>query len=261
MSKLLVEMTGIYKHFGGIFALQDVHFELKHGEVHVLIGENGAGKSTLMQILCGAYSLDQGEIKINGEKASITSPQQSKKMGIALAYQKLSLIPSLPVWENIFLGQEAIKGHFIDKKSMINRSREVLEELNFGIDPLATVEELRIAGRQMVEIAKALVQEVSVLILDEPTAILTDREVKNLFRNIQKLKKKGVGIVYVSHRMEEVHRIGDRISVLRDGRNVGTLNISESNETTLIKMMTGKEYSRVYPMLDCEPKEIGRAHV
>jgi ribose transport system ATP-binding protein len=245
-------MKGVSKHFGGVTALKDVDFDLIRGEVHVLVGENGAGKSTLMKILAGSHRPDHGEIHLDGRKISVKSPFHARQMGICLVYQELSLISTMRVWENLFVGRELQKGLFINKQAMISHSEKVLSDLLFAVNPITIVEQLSLAERQMIEIAKAFVGEMLVLILDEPTASLTDKEVEKLFQSIAQLKTQGVGIVYISHRLEELEKIGDRVTVLRDGKKVETINISEASPMKLVNLMTGKSYTQIYPKLDFE---------
>jgi len=253
-SPKLVEMNGISKRFGGVIALKHVDFDLFEGEVHVLVGENGAGKSTLMKVLAGCYRPGKGGICVNGKRVNIRSPFDARQLGICLVYQELSLIPALTVWENLFVGREVKKGLLINKREMIRRSENILSELRFTINPMSIVGQLSLAERQMIEIAKAFIDQMLVLILDEPTASLTDKEVDKLFQSIERLKTKGTGIVYISHRLEELERVGDRVTVLRDGRKIETIDASVASPTRLINLMTGKIYAQVYPKADFEPK-------
>jgi ribose transport system ATP-binding protein len=255
VGRRVVEMSGMSKRFAAVIALQNVDFDLYEGEVHVLVGENGAGKSTLMKVLAGSYRPDKGEIYIGGKKANIRSPSDSRQMGICLVYQELSLIPAMRVWENLFVGREELKkGLFINKRAMIRQAEDILSQLSFPINPKSILGQLSLAERQMIEIAKAFIGRMRVLILDEPTASLTDKEVEKLFQSIAELKSQGVGIVYISHRLEELERVGDRVTVLRDGRKIETINISEASPSRLINLMTGKAYTQIYPKCDFEPQ-------
>ncbi len=244
---LILRAENISKRFPGVLALDQVTFYLRAGEVHVLFGENGAGKSTLNKILAGSYLPDEGDIYLGEEKVVFETPHDARLKGISAVYQEFSLVPQLTVLENLFLGQEVVKGGFLDKKAMLTTGKESLSRLGFDIDPLAQVGTLRRAEAQMVEIAKAIQQKMSILILDEPTASLTNKEVDHLFDLIRKLKSEGVGIIYISHRIDELKKIGDRITVLRDGRRVATLDMAEADERKLISLMTGQEYEFIYP--------------
>ena len=249
----VLRVLNITKRFPGVLAVDGVSFELMPGEVHVLFGENGAGKSTLTKIIAGSYLPDDGEIFVHGEKVEFRSSYDARMMGISAVYQEFSLVPQLTVLENLFLGREMVKRGFLDKESMRKRAEETLKRLDFKLDLKARVGDMKRAERQMVEIAKAFQQKISVLILDEPTASLTDKEVGKLFEIIRKLKDDGVGIVYISHRLEELKKIGDRITVLRDGKHVATLSIGEADDKKLISLMTGREYAEIFPRITHVP--------
>jgi ribose transport system ATP-binding protein len=223
------------------------------GEVHVLFGENGAGKSTLNKIIAGSYVPNEGQIFVNGERVVFRTPHDARQKGISAVYQEFSLVPQLTVLENLFLGQEITRKGFLDQDAMARKAREVLERLGFNLKLTSRVSDLRRAEAQMVEIAKAMQEEMSILILDEPTASLTDKEVERLFEIIEKLKAGGVGIIYISHRIKELKRIGDRITVLRDGRHVATLRMSEATEEKLISLMTGREHADIFPPITHTP--------
>ncbi|MBI5602562.1 MAG: sugar ABC transporter ATP-binding protein [Deltaproteobacteria bacterium] len=253
---LLLRVENITKRFPGVLALDRVDFFLRAGEVHVLFGENGAGKSTLNKIIAGSYFPDEGDLFVGEEKVIFRNPHDARSKGISTVYQEFSLVPQLTVVENMFLGQELVKGGFLDKETMVSRARESLSRLGFNIDPLAPVETLRRAESQMVEIAKAIQQKMSILILDEPTASLTDKEVEHLFALIRKLKSEGVGIIYISHRINELKKIGDRITVLRDGRRVATLEMAKADEQKLISLMTGREYEDIFPEITNTPGRV-----
>lgn len=248
-----LKLIDITKKFPGVLALDRVSFELLPGEVHVLFGENGAGKSTLTKIIAGSYIPDGGEIFVHGEKVAFESPQDARNAGISAVYQEFSLVPQLTVLENLFLGREMVKSGLLDKESMRKKAEESLKRLDFDLDLSARVADLNRAERQMVEIAKAFQDKMSVLILDEPTASLTDKEVGKLFEIIRKLKGERVGIVYISHRMDELKKIGDRITVFRDGKYVATLKMQEADEKKLISLMTGREYAEIFPTITHTP--------
>ena len=248
---LILQMKNIEKRFPGVVALAGVDFDLRPGEVHVLLGENGAGKSTLIKIISGVYALDKGEILIDGKPAKIETPHDAMDYGVATIYQEFSLIPDMSVAENISLGKEPTqrKGLFIDRKKMVSVAREVLGRLDLDLDLLKLVRYLRTGEQQMVEIAKALTIQSRILILDEPTAALTDREIEHLFRIIGQLKRQGVGIIYISHRLEEIDMIGDRVTVFRDGHCIGTRNVDQTDVDKLISMIVGEEIKEKYPKL------------
>lgn len=249
MNPLLV-MEGITKSFPGVKALNNVNFELRSGEVHALIGENGAGKSTLMKILTGSYIADEGKILIDGQPANIDSPRSAQLLGINIIHQEIHMIPHLSVAENIFIGFEPRNKHFkfsIDYEKMNKRAAEILKNMNMEIDPTTKVLKLSIAQQQMVAIARIIALKSRVVIMDEPTASLTDSEIKFLYGVIDKLKKQGVGIVYISHRMEELEILADRVTVLRDGTYIKSLNYSETTPEHLIALMVGRELKDQYP--------------
>lgn len=250
MRPALVEMRGISKEFPGVLALDNVSFDLHQGEVHVLLGENGAGKSTLIKILSGVYGKDRGTILINGQETEINSPIKAQELGISTIYQEFNLVPHLSIAENIFLGQEKLKGNFvkiIDWKNMYREANTLLERLELEVDSRTKVGNLGVAEKQMVEIAKALNVKARILILDEPTAVLTSKEIEKLFSVIRSLKAQGVGIIYISHRLEEIPNIGDRITVLRDGALVDTIDVAQGDMNTLIRMMVGRELKDKFP--------------
>lgn len=251
MADLLLEMKGISKSFPGVKALENVQFSLRTGEVHALMGENGAGKSTLMKILGGIYSKDEGTVFVKGEQRNIASPRSASELGIAVIHQELNLIPHLTVVENIFLGREFTFGKtkLINWRAMRQEANRYLSQLGMDIDPQTLVGELSVGQQQMVEIAKALSMQADILVLDEPTAALTNKEIESLFQVIGSLKKKGVGMIYISHRMEEIFQICDRITVLRDGQYIGTRNTKESGMDELVRMMVGREIKDRFPKM------------
>lgn len=260
----ILEAKGISKRFGSFYALCDVDFSVYPGEVNVLIGENGAGKSTLMKILSGVYAKDGGEISIHGELAEIHSPVKAEKLGIGTVYQELTLAQQLSVAENLFLGSDLVTNRIgiLDWKFLYQKSREILLELvGMDVDTKARVSDLGIAQQQMVEIARVVSRNTKLLILDEPTAVLTGREVEKLFEIIAKLKKQGIAIVYISHRLEEIFQIGDRVTVLRDGKLVGNEFVADIDTDKLISMMVGRSLENQFPRGDfskIEKKEVLR---
>ncbi|NLL67722.1 MAG: sugar ABC transporter ATP-binding protein [Clostridiaceae bacterium] len=243
MSEVLVSMKDIEKTFPGVHALSQCKFELNAGEVHGLIGENGAGKSTLMKILTGVYSKDSGHIYYKGEEVDITTPKMAQNMGISIIHQELNLMPHLTVAQNIFIGREPrIKNinFLLNEKEINEKARQELEKLNLKIDPKTKASNLTVAKQQMVEITKALSYNSEVLIMDEPTAALTESEIEELFRIIHNLRNKGVGIVYISHRMDELKKICDRVTVMRDGCYVDTVLMKDVTIDQIISMMVGR---------------------
>ena len=237
---VLLECKGIMKQFNGIQVLKNVDLEVRSGEVHALMGENGAGKSTIIKIITGVYTRDGGEIYMDGKMVNIQTRQDSREAGISVIYQELSLLPALTVTENIYLGQE-IKGKFglPDWKAMRKATKELIDRYNFDIDPDAIVETLGMAKRQMVEILKALAVRAKLIIMDEPTASLAATEAETLFNTIDFLRSKGAAILYISHRLDEVYRLSDRLTVMRNGENVGVLEKEEIEPRRVIEMMIG----------------------
>jgi ribose transport system ATP-binding protein len=252
----LIQTTGLSKQYPGVLALNAVDFDLRPSEVHVLFGENGAGKSTLISMLAGANTPSDGQILLNQKPVRFGSVADAQNLGIYTVFQEFSLIPTLTVAENIFLGWEPMIGPFVDHRTMRKRATEMFEELDFPIDPTAITAQLSRAQQQMVEITKAFHGDLSVLILDEPTASLTDREVDHLFGFIETLKARGVGIIYISHRMQEFARIADRITVLRDGAKIGTVAMADTDEDALVEMMTGRAITEIYPTIAHTPGDV-----
>lgn len=245
-----LELVGASKAFSGIYALQDVDIELNAGEVHVLIGENGAGKSTLVKILSGVYQLDAGQLKINGKPVTLASPMDAIKRRIITIHQELMLVDHLTVAENIFLGKEHTrKSGFLNKKRMVEESAKLLAELKQDFSPLAKISDLGIAQKQMVEIAKALANNCQLLILDEPTATITNKEVEILFQTIERLKKQGVAMLYISHRLEELHQLGDRATILRNGQKVHSGPMKDLSIEDMIRHMIGRDLGQEFPTL------------
>lgn len=244
----LLRMCGISKSFPGVKALSNVSLSLNAGEVHALCGENGAGKSTLMKILSGVYQADEGEIFINGEKVSIDNTKKAQQLGISIIFQEFNLCPHLTVADNIWLDRQPKKGPFVDEKKLIEQTYAILDDLGLSINPKALVRTLSVAEQQMVEIAKAISFNSKILILDEPTAALTESEIDRLFNIIHKLKSKGVGMIYISHRLEELSRIADLVSVIRDGEYIGTHLYKDVTIDILVNLMVGRELSNKYPV-------------
>jgi len=255
---LLLEVKDIVKDFPGVRALKKVSFDLKKGEVHVLVGENGAGKSTLGKIIVGAITPDDGQIYLNGKEVQILNPVQGRELGITMIFQEFNLVPYLSVAENVFLGREPTlvrRGlKLVDWKKMHEDAKKLLEMLGSDINPKTLVQDLNVAEQQMVELAKALSAESQIIIMDEPTAALSSQEVDQLFKIIKQLCQKGMGIIYISHRLEEIGRVGDRFTVLRDGEYIGTLPVEKLNIDTLIRMMVGREIKSQFPW---EERQIG----
>lgn len=247
MNRTIVEMDNIVKSFAGIKALNDVHLDLREGELHALMGENGAGKSTLMKILTGVYSKDSGTIKLASEDGSlkeveIKTPLQAQHLGISMVFQEFNLLDNMDIAENIFLGREPVdKKHCIDKKKMYADAKKWLDKVHLDIDPKSKVSDLSVGFKQLLEIAKCLSFNARIIILDEPTASLTDRESETLFSIIDELKRNNISIVYISHRMEEVFNLADRITVFRDGTYIDTVERKNFKEDEIIKMMIGRE--------------------
>ena len=245
--KPILQMRHISKTFPGLKALNDVQFTVYPGEVHALMGENGAGKSTLMKILSGAYRADAGaEISIDGKPVTIADPLAAKALGIAIIYQELSLSPNLTVAENIHLGRERRRGAFVDRGAMASDCADVLKRLGATFGPRTMVADLSIAERQLVEIARAVHANSRILVMDEPTTTLSSRETDRLFALIRRLRADGLAIIYISHRMAEVYELSDRVSVLRDGTYVGTLDRDDIKPESIVRMMVGRELSSFY---------------
>ncbi len=249
-SPKLLEMHKISKSFPGVLALDNVDFDLNSGEVHALIGENGAGKSTLMKILSGAHQTDTGMIRMEGRTLKIHNPRIAQDSGISTIYQEFNLIPHLSIASNIFLGREPQHfAGFINRTIMYDETKCILDELGLSIDPDILVRNLNVAQQQMVEVAKALIYHAKILIMDEPTSALTTTEIETLFATIKRIQQKGVGIIYISHRLEELFQIADRVTVLRDGKTVGMFKISEVNKKNLIRLMADRDLKEYYPRI------------
>ena len=252
----LLEMNSISKFFPGVKALDNMSFDLKPGEVHVLIGENGAGKSTLMKILAGAYTPDGGELFVEGKKITRFDPIAAQKNGIGIIYQEFNLVPYLSVAENIFIDHMPKKlGVFIDKKKMHVEAKKLLDSMAMSVDTHALANSITVAQQQMVEVAKALTHDLKILIMDEPTASLSDREIEQLFEIVESLKARGIGIIYISHRLQEIPIIGDRVTILRDGKYICTKDVKEVGTDELVRLMVGREITDLYKRNRQEPGE------
>lgn len=252
MSEVILEMKGVSKSFGAVQALKKSHLNLEKGEVHALMGENGAGKSTLMKILTGIYEKDEGQITYDGAEIEYKNPKEAMDAGIVIVHQELNMINHLTVAQNIFIGRESMKGLFTDDHAINKKTKELFKKMNMDINPKEKVGNLTIGKMQMVEIAKAISMNAKIVVFDEPTAALTQSEIKELFKIINDLKKQQIGIVYISHRMDEIKIITDRVTVMRDGEYVGTINTDTSTKDEIIDMMVGrvifeepKQYSNV----------------
>jgi ribose transport system ATP-binding protein len=249
MSEFVLEMRGVLKRFPGVVAVKDGQLALRAGEVHCLLGENGAGKSTMMKILAGAQPMDEGEILLEGEPVHLASPHHAQQLGIAMIYQEFNLSPYLSVAENIYLGREPrIKGTpFISWSEMYGNARSLMDRMNVKLDVRRPVNECSVAQQQMVEIAKALSFNSKIIIMDEPSATLTDHELDTLFKLIDELKDQGIGIIYISHRLEEIFRIGTRITVMRDGEHVACEDVEGLSRDDIIRMMVGRDLTEEFP--------------
>src|SRR5215510_9264059 len=247
----VLALTDISKSFPGVRALKGVRFDMRAGEVHALLGENGAGKSTLIKIVSGVHRPDQGSIRIDGNEVAFANPLEAQRAGIATIYQELLLFPELTVAENIFMGHAPRNRLGIDWAKMRAKARELLASLDIhDLDVNETVGTLSVGNRQRVEIAKALSQNARILIMDEPTAALTERDVERLFAIVRLLRGRGVGIVYISHRLEEIFLLADRVTVFRDGEYVATKRVPETNRDDLVQMMVGRKIDTLFPKLE-----------
>lgn len=251
-----IEMKDIYKSFGKNDVLKGVDFTLNEGEIHALVGENGAGKSTLMNILSGVLPKDKGEILIDGKKVEINNTNDAKKYGISFIHQELSDWPDLTVMDNIFMNNEIRKGIFLDKDSMRKKSIELLKKFDLDIDPDTKVSKLSVGQRQMMEIAKANLNKVNVLILDEPTSALTNNEIEKLFKLIKILRDQKVSMIYISHRMEEIFSLTNKITVMRDGKSVSLMDTNKTCEKEVVSAMVGRDIGDFYPQMDAEISDV-----
>jgi ribose transport system ATP-binding protein len=255
MEQNIIEIEHISKSFPGVMALNDVNFYLKSGEVMALLGENGAGKSTLMKILSGIYQRDSGVMKIFDQVIEVMNPKKAQELGIAIIHQELNMCAHLTVAQNIFLGRELTEYGMLSVKKMNKEAKKILTSLNIDIDPETVVGDLAVSKQQMVEIAKALSTNAKVLIMDEPTSALTSKEIEDLFIIIKKLKKEGCGIVYISHRLEELEHIADRVTILRDGQFIKCMNFKDTSLSEIISHMAGREIKEKFPRVSCEKGE------
>ncbi len=256
MSDVLLEMKNIQKSFPGVHALDNANIEVRAGEVHALVGENGAGKSTLMKVLNGIYKKDGGQIIYKGEEIELSNPLDAQRRGIGMIHQELNLMPHLTVAENIYIGKEPmVGGVFLDQKKANQAAKELLASMHLDIDPSTPVKKLTVAKQQMIEIAKALNNNSELFVMDEPTSPLTDSEIEELFRFIRQLRAAGRGIIYISHRLEELWRISDRITVMRDGQYVGTVNTADVNKQDIISMMVGRVIYEEPKQKSCVPPD------
>ena len=246
MENYLLEMKHIHKRFPGVYALKDVNLDLKKGEVLALVGENGAGKSTLINVLGGIHMRDQGEIFIEGRDAGITSILSARDAGISIVHQELVLVPHLSIAENIFINRIPMKNGMVDYKTMYRRAQGFIDDLELDLRAKTKVMELSIAQQQMVEIVKAVSFNAKIIVMDEPTSSLTDKETVALFDSIRKLKARGIGIIYISHRLSEIYEIADRVTILRDGQTIITKNVSETNTDEIVRYMVGREMNNYY---------------
>jgi ribose transport system ATP-binding protein len=249
-------MSGIDKYFPGVQALTAASLEVRPGEIHVLLGENGAGKSTLMKILCGQYQADAGEVVFSGEVVRPTGPLEAERLGLVMIHQELNLVPGLTVAENIYLGHEPTSGGLIGERAMSVGARDLLHRLRCAIDPDTPVSELSVAEQQLVEIARALQRRARLLVMDEPSAALSDTEIEALFGVVRDLVSDGVPVIYISHRMPEIFAIGDRVTVMRDGHTVGTREVGGTDVAELIRLMVGRTIAERVPKRDVALGEI-----
>ena len=252
MNETIVSMRGICKSFPGVKALNHVDFDLRSGEVMALLGENGAGKSTLMKVLSGVYQRDEGTLEIFGKQYGDLNPKLAQEVGVAIIHQELNMCKHLSVAENMFLGREKRRGIRLDNASMEAEAKGILDELKIDLDPKQVVGELPVSKQQMVEIAKALSTNAKILIMDEPTSALTAREIDDLFRIIRELKAKGCGIVYISHRLEELQHIVDRVTIMRDGQYITSFDFQDASLDEIIAYMVGREIKEKFPRVSCD---------
>lgn len=252
----ILQMKNISKIFPGVKALDHVNLNLKKQSVHALVGENGAGKSTLMKILSGVYNPDEGELIVNGESVTIKTPKDSLKYGISMIYQELSPVPEMTIAENLFLGREHTSGPALNKKRMIEESKQILASCDIKLDPRTKMKELSTAETQLIEIAKAVFYNAKIVVMDEPTSAITEKEVENLFRIIRKLIDDGKSVIYITHKMDEIFKICDDVTVIRDGQYIGSAPLSELDQQKIITMMVGRELSAIFPKTPAEITDV-----
>lgn len=255
MEQVVLEVKNVTKRFPGVLALSNVNFRLVKGKVHALMGENGAGKSTLMKIIAGIYQADEGEVFLHDKKVLFNTPKQALMHGISMIHQELSPIMDMTIAENLFLGKEFCKGKFVDYKRMNSEATALMERVGMDLPPTMLMKELTVSQMQMVEIAKALAYDAEIIIMDEPSATITEREIGNLFRIIEDLKADGRCIVYITHKMDEVFKIADEITVFRDGQYIGTYDADEIDENQLVIKMVNRELTEIYPTRKNQPGE------
>ncbi len=255
MEQVVLEVKNVTKRFPGVLALSNVNFRLVKGKVHALMGENGAGKSTLMKIIAGIYQADEGEVFLHDKKVFFNTPKQALMHGISMIHQELSPIMDMTIAENLFLGKEFCKGKFVDYKRMNSEATALMERVGMDLPPTMLMKELTVSQMQMVEIAKALAYDAEIIIMDEPSATITEREIGNLFRIIEGLKDDGRCIVYITHKMDEVFKIADEITVFRDGQYIGTYDADEIDENQLVIKMVNRELTEIYPTRKNQPGE------
>ena len=247
MGEVILTMKDIDKSFPGVHALDHVNFEVKRGEVHALMGENGAGKSTLMKVLTGIYQKDSGSITYKGKETEFHNTREAQDAGVVIVHQELNMVGDLTVAQNIFIGREPKKGFSIDDKKMIEDSKKLFQELNIEINPKEKMNNLTVGKQQMVEIAKAVSYNAKVIVFDEPTSSLTEEEVEHLFKIINMLRSQGCGIIYISHKMAEILRISDEVTIMRDGKWIATREAKDLTTDEIIKLMVGRELTNIYP--------------
>lgn len=255
IGETILKLNHISKLYPGVVALDDMNMEFREGEVHAIVGENGAGKSTMIKTISGAIEPTSGTIEINGEVFDKLTPKLSRQKGVAVIYQEFTLVPVLSAADNIFMGEYMLNGMVLDRKAMEEKTQELFERLHVNIDPKVKVADLTTGFQQIVEIAKAISKDAKVLIMDEPSAPLTITEVEAMYEIVDRLKAEGVTIIYISHRMEEIFRLSDRVSVIRDGKYITTLNTADTNKQELIRLMVGRELNETYPEREKPPGE------
>ena len=256
MNPCLLEMRNIHKRFPGVYALKGVNLSVNAGEVHALVGENGAGKSTLINVLGGIHAMDEGQILINGADSGITDPLSARNAGVSIIHQELVLVPYLTVAENIFINREPTKRGGVDYRAMFREAQRFIDDLGLELRADQKVIELTIAQQQMVEIVKAVSFNARIIVMDEPTSSLSDKEIDALFRNIRLLRSRGIGIIYISHRLSELPQIADVVTVLRDGESIRTMRVCDTDNDEIVRLMVGREMTHYYSRTYCEPGEV-----
>ena len=256
MNSCLLEMKNIHKRFPGVYALKGVNLTVNAGEVHALVGENGAGKSTLINILGGIHARDEGEILIDGADSGIVDPLSARNAGISIIHQELVLVPYLTVAENIFINRVPTRHGGVDYRTMYRQAQQFIDELGLDLRANQKVIELTIAQQQMVEIVKAVSFKAKIIVMDEPTSSLSDKEIEALFENIRLLRSRGIGIIYISHRLSELGQIADRVTVLRDGESIRTMRVCDTDNDEIVRLMVGREMTHYYSRSYCEPGEV-----